>query len=258
MLPRLVMFDYGETLAHEANYSTRRGFAGILAYACENPANADADFLYAQYRDAYEALRQRGQLIGVEIPNAARWRWVCDMLDIRFSKSMAELEEIFWDAAAPCTPTPGMPRLLGLLRKKGIRTGVISNMGFSGAALSRRLQKTFPEHRFDFVISSADYILRKPDPHIFELGLHRAGCRAEEAWFLGDNLRCDILGAASAGILPIYYTLDLGDAYREPQAVDALPAHLRIEDWNELIRLIEYGGIDAGMLESAGLPERRT
>ena len=147
-----------------------------------------------------------GQRIGAEIPNAARWRWVCDMLDIRFALPTAELEEIFWDAAAPCTPTPGMPRLLALLREKGIRTGVISNMGFSGAALTRRLQKTFPEHRFDFVISSADYILRKPDPHIFALGLHRAGCRAEEAWFLGDNLRCDILGAASATMRWIWAT----------------------------------------------------
>ena len=253
MLPKLVMFDYGETLAHEEHYSTRRGFAGILPYACENPESAGADTLYARYRDAYEELRQQGQRIGVEIPNAARWRWVCDMLDIRFSLPTAELEELFWDAAAPCTPTPGMPRLLALLREKGIRTGVISNMGFSGAALARRLQKTFPEHRFDFVISSADYILRKPDPHIFALGLHRAGCRAEEAWFLGDNLRCDILGAASAGILPVYYALDLGDAYREPQDVDALPAHLVIRDWDELIRLILNGGIDAGALTGAGV-----
>lgn len=225
MLPKLVMFDYGETLAHEAHYSTRQGFAGILPYACENPTGADADTLYARYRDAYEELRQQGQRIGLEIPNAARWRWVCDMLDIRFSLPTAELEELFWDAAAPCTPTPGMPRL----------------------------QKTFPEHRFDFVISSADYILRKPDPHIFALGLHRAGCRAEEAWFLGDNLRCDILGAASAGILPVYYALDLGDAYREPQDVDALPAHLVIEDWSELIRMMENGGIDAGALTGAGV-----
>lgn len=114
--------------------------------------------------------------------------------------------------------------------KKGVQTGVISNMGFSSAVLKHRLEITFPEHCFDFVISSADYLLRKPDRRFFELGLHFAKCKPEEAWFLGDNLRCDISGAASAGIFPVCYSLDLGDTYRELQNVDELPHYLKIDD----------------------------
>jgi len=132
-----------------------------------------------------------------------------------------------------------MPRLLASLREKKIKTGVISNMGFSGTTLRRRLEKTFPEHSFDFVLSSADYLLRKPEKRIFDLALHKAGCEAREAWFLGDNLRCDIAGSAAAGLRPIYYSLDLGDAYREPQNVDHLPDYLRVNDWQELIDILE-------------------
>lgn len=239
MLPKLIIFDYGETLAHEANYSSRNGFAAVLEYACENPQNLDADFLLKEYHAAYHDLRDDGIRVGIELPNINRWRWIFEMFDLRFTKSEAELEEIFWDGAAPCTTTPGMPRLLALLREKKIKTGVISNMGFSGTALRQRLEKTFPDHAFDFVISSADYLLRKPEKRIFDLALHKAGCGAREAWFLGDNLRCDIAGSASAGLRPIYYSLDLGDAYREPQNVDQLPEYLRINDWQELIELIE-------------------
>ena len=60
-------------------------------------------------------------------------------------RSDEELEEIFWNAAAPCEPTPNMERLLALLREKSIKTGVISNMGFSGASLKKRLKRLFPE-----------------------------------------------------------------------------------------------------------------
>jgi len=237
MLPKLIMFDYGETLAHEDDYRARDGFAAILKYAVENPMAMDADALADQFRSAYYDLRRQVQRLGVEIPNLQRWKWLFEANGLRFSLPDAELEDVFWTAAAPCVPTPMMPQLLALLREKNIRTGVISNMGFSGRALSRRLTHLFPEHPFDFVISSADYVFRKPNPRLFELGLRRVGCSAAEAWFLGDNPRCDIVGAASAGVFPVYYTRDLGCAYREQEEA-VLPDCLQIADWSELIALL--------------------
>lgn len=241
MLPKLVMFDYGETLAHEDDYRARDGFAAILPYAAENPMGADADILFMEFRSAYFDLRREAHSIGLEMPNIRRWQWLFDIYGLKFSRSMETLESIFWNAAAPCVPTPNAEKLLALLREKDIKTGVISNMGFSGNALKKRLKGLFPEHEFDFVISSADYILRKPNGRIFALGLRLADCRAEDAWFLGDNLRCDIRGAADAGIHPVYYDRDLGCAYRENEKIAVMPACTRVNDWNELIEIIEKG-----------------
>lgn len=241
MLPKLLIFDYGETLGHEDDFLAREGFAAILPYAVENPLNAGADKLFQDYRSAYFELRKEAHRLGLELPNIRRWQWLFDIYGLKFSRSMEELEEIFWNAAAPCVPTPNMPELLALLREKKIRTGVISNMGFSGASLKKRLEALFPEHRFDFVISSADYILRKPNKRIFELGLRMGGCSAEDAWFLGDNLRCDIAGAASAGIRPIHYDRDLGCAYRENEEIRDLPEYTRVTDWSEVIEMIRKG-----------------
>lgn len=93
----------------------------ILPYAVENPFNADADALFQSYAGAFSDLRQEGIRVGIKLPNVHRWRWVFDWIGLRFSKSMAELEEIFRDGAAPCTPTPHMPDLLAWLRKRVFR-----------------------------------------------------------------------------------------------------------------------------------------
>ena len=237
--PRFVIFDYGETLAHEDDFRPERGFQAILERATRNPRGADADALLEAYRECFQALRLRAIEAGAEIPNQQRLKWLFEMFDLEFSLGPDALETLYWDATAPCESTPGMPELLARLRALGIGTGVLSNMGFTGASLRLRLERLFPEHRFQFVISSADYVLRKPDPHLFALALKRAGCAAEDTWFLGDNLRMDIAGAAAAGMTAVHYDRDLGCAYREPAAVETMPPCLRVTDWSELYPYFE-------------------
>lgn len=237
--PGFVLFDYGETLAHEADYRPEAGFAAILPHARKNPRGADAGELLAAFRACFHDLRRRAHAAGAEIPNRQRWRWLFEMYDLEFDLPVDVLELLYWDAAAPCSPTPGMEGLLARLRERRIGSGVISNMGFSGSALRARLEKLFPEHRFDFVLSSADYVLRKPDPHLFELALHKCGHPAREVWFLGDNPEADVIGAANAGLTPVYYERDLGCAYRALPRTERLPPCLRVRDWPELYPCFE-------------------
>lgn len=232
--PGFIIFDYGETLAHEDNFDPGRGFAALLDHAVRNPQQADADALLAAFAGCFRQLRLDAHAAGAEIPNRHRWRWLFELFDLEFSLPEEELETTFWNAAAPCVPTPGMRELLAILRKKSIGTGVVSNMGFTGTALKRRLDGLFPEHSFRFIMSSADYILRKPNPHLFALALKKSGCRAQETWFAGDNPAMDIVGAAGVGITPVFYDRDLGCAYREPGTVEKMPSCIRIEDWSEL------------------------
>ena len=231
--PRLMLFDYGETLAHEDDYRAQDGFNAILKYA-DPPANVDGDALLTAFRATFHELRRNAHAAGVEIPNRQRWRWLFESFELHFSLPLDALEEIYWDAAAPCVPTPGMEELLTRLRANGIRTGVISNMGFAGESLRHRIERLYPEHRFDPVLSSADYVLRKPNPRLFQLALKKAGFAPEESWFLGDNPQADVAGAHAAGIFSVYYERDLGCAYRESAPLDPNIPCLRIHDWSEL------------------------
>lgn len=235
--PGFVLFDYGETLAHEADYRPEAGFEALLNCARSNPQNVNADTLLAAFRSAFQTLRRQAHAAGLEIPNQLRWKWLFEYFDLEFDLDVAELETLYWDAAAPCVQTPGMSELLGLLRHHGIGTGVVSNMGFSGRSLCHRLQALFPEHSFSFVLSSADYVLRKPNPRLFALAVKKSGCSPQKCWFLGDNLAADVAGAAAAGLNAVYYDRDLGCAYRESATVEPMPRCVRISDWSELYGL---------------------
>ena len=53
-------------------------------------------------------------------------------------------------------------------------------------------------------VSSADVGVKKPDPRIFQHVLAQAGCSAEEAVHVGDNLLDDIAGAHSSNLRSVW------------------------------------------------------
>jgi FMN hydrolase / 5-amino-6-(5-phospho-D-ribitylamino)uracil phosphatase len=56
------------------------------------------------------------------------------------------------------------------------------------------------EGRFAFIVFSQDYGIEKPDPRLFQVAMHLAGCRPEEMLHVGDSLRNDVDGARRAGV----------------------------------------------------------
>lgn len=91
---------------------------------------------------------------------------------------------------------PGLERL----KEMGFRLGMISNWDTRLPDLCHGLGlSTY----FDFVISSANLAVHKPNPRIFELALERAGVAAPEAFHVGDQYYADVLGSRSAGLVPV-------------------------------------------------------
>lgn len=144
-----------------------------------------------------------------------------------------EVDHVFWDAAAPGSPTKGIEDFLAFLKEKQIRTGVISNISYSGNAVAQRIRSCIPENEFEFVIASSEYMFRKPDKRIFELALEKAGLQAADVWYIGDQYRCDIVGAKNAGLFPVWYigAIDM----RQEKEGDVLT----IRDWKELMVILQ-------------------
>ena len=135
---------------------------------------------------------------------------------------------------------PCANEMLVYLENRGIRTGVISNIGFSGDALTERLNRLLPDNRFEFVIASSEYMIRKPDPMLFELALRKARLEAQAVWFCGDSPIADIAGASSAGLFPVWYEdLTMENPFREKNYKLPECEHLHIHDWQELIDVLE-------------------
>ena len=165
-----------------------------------------------------------------------------EYLGIKFDVSWQEAEQILWDYTSPLVPECKMPyveEMLEKLQSMGIRTGVISNIGWSGENLRRRINLLLPNNQFEFILASSEYGVRKPDRRIFELGLKKAGLKPDEVWFCGDTYAADVVGAYQAGITPILYEgLPGGKEAPMRQAVSENNQQInyrRIQDWRDLL-----------------------
>ena len=152
-------------------------------------------------------------------------------MGIELSLSPLEYDRIFWDAAAPAVPTDGIEQFLAFLKKENIRTGVISNIAYCGAAVEERIGALLPGHEFEFIIATSEYMFRKPNRRIFALALEKAGLQPEDVWYVGDHYNCDIIGARDAGLFPVWY---VGAARGNVDKRDVLT----ITHWSELERIL--------------------
>jgi HAD superfamily hydrolase (TIGR01549 family) len=99
------------------------------------------------------------------------------------------------------------------LSEKGLTLGLVTNLREdikreSINALCRRLGL---EPYLKFAITSEQVGFAKPDRRIFQAALEKAGVKADEAIFVGDQYRIDVVGARNAGIQPIL--IDRCDLY---------------------------------------------
>jgi putative hydrolase of the HAD superfamily len=96
-----------------------------------------------------------------------------------------------WEAA------PGAQALLRSARRRGLRTGMVSNFDHRLPAVLEALGLA---PLLDVVVLPADAGAAKPDPRIFQLALARLGVAAAEALYVGDDAEDDVAGATAAGL----------------------------------------------------------
>jgi len=202
--PKMILFDYGGTLIYEPDFNPHGGNAAIYPYISENPHNISlqefSDYLLKLF-DEIRALR--GELI--EIHEHTFLRYVFDHFNMKLSIPIEEAEWIIWNGISKGCMTPNADKMLASLREQGIRTGIISNLCWSGTALSRRLQQFFPEHTFEFIITSSEYIFRKPEQHIFDIAIKKSGLLPNEILYCGNDIAVDVVGAHNTGLFPVWY-----------------------------------------------------
>ena len=238
--PSMILFDYAHTLAWEPDADFLRGERAVFAHVKDNPNHVTPEEAAALGTEIF--LSQRDcRHSGWELHEHQQLRLKYDLLDLTFRLPINELEKLLWTASCPGEVMPGAAAMLAALRARGIRTGVVSNLGWSGEALADRLRRLLPEHPFEFVLTSSDYGVRKPDPLIFRAALAKAGLSPEAVWFCGDQIAADVYGAQSAGLFPVWYeepTIPNGFA-RKNAGLTITGPHLHIRHWSELIAALE-------------------
>jgi putative hydrolase of the HAD superfamily len=235
-LPEMILFDYGHTLIYEPKWSARRGMEALLARATRNPDGVRVDDIMPRYHEIFGGCVGSVRRQGFDVHGADALRTVCESMGVEFDRSELDIEEAFWNGTADAAIMPDADKMIECINSLGIRSGVISNLTWSQQALSRRINRLLPDNRFEFIMSSREYIIRKPNTILFDIALRKAKLPADKVWFCGDNPTFDVLGAHNAGIFPVWYDNDIERGYRDYSG-DIVPdfEHFYIKEWSEMI-----------------------
>lgn len=236
-LPKMILFDYGQTLLDEDRFDGVRGTEAVLKYATGNKYNLTAQQVQQAANEINNELGRYNpetrHLYLVEVPNSMFCPYLYESQGIEIPLTPAEIDKVFWDASSPGTPTEGIEEFLAFLKEKGIRTGVISNITYASEVVAERINRELPDNEFEFIIATSGYLFRKPHKRIFELALEKADLPADEVWYIGDNYNCDVVGARNAGIFPVWYVGAIESAYEEKEDV------LTIKSWTKLMDMMK-------------------
>lgn len=238
--PEMIIFDYGHTILYEPNHSAENGNKAIFEYINSNPDHVTFENFNKTCLELFAKIKaNRGTL---EIHEHHFLRLLYDYLNITLSVSIPEAERIIWNGISEGAVMPYAAEMLDYLDDNGIRTAVISNLNWSGDALTERINRLIPNHKFEFVLASSEYVFPKPYSMMFEIALKKAGLSADKVWFCGDNIYADINGANSVGIFPVFYEGTTGQenpfaSQNDKQEIGF--EHLHIHHWSEMLDILE-------------------
>lgn len=131
---------------------------------------------------------------------------------------------------------PGIGACLEGLGEKGIRLGIVCDVGFSGGELLRELlaAEGLLEHfsGWGFSDEVGHY---KPAPQIFEAALEALGAQPAEALHIGDLRRTDVAGATALGMRTARYR----GMNKDGDGEDGIEAEFVLDDHLELLGVID-------------------
>ncbi len=200
-----VLFDWGSTLMDFVwdDALVEEGHrAGLRALGREEPDELAQ--LSAHFRERYlPLLHAPDTLEEVEYPGLVRE--LLEHFDITAGDDDVEAylraEHAAWDPAMQVASTS--VALLEALRKRGLKTGLVSNATDPGWLLRTDLERQGLAPLLDAIVFSSEVGKRKPHPEIFERALAELGAAPERTLFVGDRLVEDVRGPADLGMTTV-------------------------------------------------------
>lgn len=140
---------------------------------------------------------------------------------------------------ATARPDPDACVVLEALRSRGIRTAIVSNTpwGNTAAAWRNELARHGLLEAIDATAFCVDVGYRKPHPAPMRKALERLAASPENAIFVGDDPRWDLIGAKRAGIRPVLLTPEGStDAPTDFTVIRSLREVLELEEVSSELR----------------------
>lgn len=201
---RAVFFDAGETLVHP-----HPSFPELMAEVLRREGHdVDPDFLIRRVHvvsDRFAKAARDDELWTTSAERSRRfWLSVYEVFlgecGLPTDDGLAEALYAEFTDLANYRLFDDVPEVLERLHVAGLTLGVVSNFE---EWLERLLEELDVARFFDVRAISGVEGIEKPDPRIFELALERAGVRAEESAYVGDNPVFDVDPPRALGMFPV-------------------------------------------------------
>ena len=200
--PRFVFFDVGDTLLDTSAMLDAALYTALVSVA---PGVSLADVRRAVATSGADLPKQSPPFVDVR-ENVEWWMDRYRRVGEALALSPDALDRFVHRVVAahlggdPLRVVPGVPDVLGALRARGLRLGVISNWDDT---LEEILTKKGLRDHFETIVVSTAIGAAKPSREIYEYALERARVSASEAWHVGDDPNADAAGAARAGLTAV-------------------------------------------------------
>jgi putative hydrolase of the HAD superfamily len=200
-----VLFDWGSTLMDfvwddalvEEGHRT-----GLRAIGREDPEELAR--LSSHFRERYlPLLHAPGTVEEVEYPGLVRELLAGNGIEVSDEElgRYLEAEHLAWEPAMQVAATS--VALLESLRRRGLKTGLVSNAIDPGWLLRADLERQGLAPLLDTVVFSSELGKRKPHPAIYEAALSELGVSPDRTLFVGDRLVEDVQGPAALGMTTV-------------------------------------------------------
>ncbi len=238
---RAVTFDYWNTLCRvDSSRTARRRKEAWHAVARDRRIDV-ADEVLDAVLDHVSARHHEGWLANEQYTAAHALAAAEELLAEVLGPGDAGALADAWlaaSAAAEVTLTPHCAEVLDALVARGVRLGIVCDVGLSPSVLLRGfLDAHGVLDRFAHWSFSDDVGVYKPHPAIFAHALDGLGVGAHEAVHIGDLRRTDVAGARAVGMTAVRYSGVADDA--DDSCADA--PHV-IDDLRALVALVEGRG----------------
>jgi putative hydrolase of the HAD superfamily len=224
---RGILFDYSGTVLISGGFDLAAGLREVCSTLTLPPGTNIEKVVSFAVETELELQRIRDQT-QLEFRFDSLLRLMIDYVGAKATHSLKDLESVYYEAAVSYGPAPGVEAVLRSAIKAGIKTGIVSNSTNSAELLQHQIEKNGLGDLFGFLISSADYGIRKQHPLLFDVALARLGLPRENVVFIGDNLEYDIKTAQAAGLAAVWYN------HRKLPHIDGVAPDYTIVTWDEL------------------------